>query len=203
MGYQAELLQRVVPSELVRKALGPADPFVVTYGDAPLLCIDLSGSPDGDLELGLESSLDATTGAHQIGFHTVVGGSQVVDPEVSGGFTAVELSKRLHAHRHFMLPLAKRNQESMSMDRIVVGRARNKDVVLRHQSVSKFPAWFELDAEGTVRVADAGSTNGTKLDGRRLEPKELTEVPYGAQISFGSVSCFVCDPMLVWEAFHR
>jgi len=173
-----------------------------SYGDAPLLCIDLSAGSDGDLEAGLTFSLDASTASNRMSFHTIIGGSQVGDPLLTGGLTVSDLATRLRVHRHFVLPLVKRSQRSMSMDRIVVGRARNNDVVLRHASVSKFHAWFECLADGVVRVADAGSTNGTKLNGERLEPKTLVEVAHGSPLIFGRVTTFVCDPMLLWEVFH-
>lgn len=197
------LLQRVVPLEFVRKAVGSLDGFMLAYGETPLLCVDLSADPNGDLEVGLAAALEAGGHLHNIGFHTVVGGSKMVEPSRGPhGVSAPALAQRLLLNRHFVLPLAKHSSTAMSQERIGVGRARNQDVVLRHGSVSKYHAWFQVEVDGTVLVADAGSTNGTKVDGKALAPKQLTEVRPGTPITFGKVPVLLCEPVIMWKAFH-
>jgi hypothetical protein len=52
---------------------------------------------------------------------------------------------------------------------ITVGRATNNDIALEVSSISKFHAYFTKDArEGRWFLHDAGSSNGTWLDGERL-----------------------------------
>src|SRR5215471_11717926 len=47
-------------------------------------------------------------------------------------------------------------------ERILVGRASNNDIVLRHESVSKLHAYFEERQRGTLHLHDAKSANGTR-----------------------------------------
>lgn len=98
-----------------------------------------------------------------------------------------------------VMPIAKRDTESF-LQHVSVGRARNHDVVLRHSSVSKFHAWFELHADGRLFVKDCGSSNHTLLDGRLLE--ERSEVRPGQTVKFGRVECRVCSPQSVWTALQ-
>jgi predicted component of type VI protein secretion system len=86
------------------------------------------------------------------------------------------------------------------MDRISVGRARNKDIVLRHQSVSKFHCWFEVDDVGAFYVTDAGSKNATKVNTKTLKARERTHVEPGDVIRFGSVESILCSPRVLWGA---
>ena len=52
---------------------------------------------------------------------------------------------------------------------ITLGRAGNNDIALEVSSVSKFHAYFTKDAaDGHWSIHDAGSSNGTWVDGERL-----------------------------------
>ncbi len=55
---------------------------------------------------------------------------------------------------------------------LAVGRNDDNDLVLAHPSVSGRHARFELESE-VVTVVDLGSTNGTTVDGRSVETREL------------------------------
>lgn len=58
--------------------------------------------------------------------------------------------------------------------RVMAGRSRDNDLVLLHATVSR--RQFELAVHGgRLWIADLFSTNGTRLNGRRLEP--LVPVP--------------------------
>jgi hypothetical protein len=104
---------------------------------------------------------------------------------------------------HFVLPLRKReNVDQISLERISVGRAMNKDVVLRDPSVSKFHAWFELHDERELSISDAGSTNHTLINGKALTPRLARHVMEGDEIAFGSVSSIVCTAETLWSAIH-
>ncbi len=56
---------------------------------------------------------------------------------------------------------------------LVVGRARPAGVVLRDASLSRQHARFEL-VDGAVWLEDLGSTNGTRVDGRRIDRLHIT-----------------------------
>ncbi|MHC4597579.1 MAG: FHA domain-containing protein [Planctomycetota bacterium] len=52
---------------------------------------------------------------------------------------------------------------------ITVGRTPNNDIVVPHPCVSKFHAFFREEAPGEgLNLWDAGSSYGTKVDGKRL-----------------------------------
>jgi hypothetical protein len=112
-----------------------------------------------------------------------------------------ELARRLADGGHFIVPLRKRRGgDALYMDRISVGRARNKDIVLRHQSVSKFHCWFDVDDNGAFHVTDAGSKNATKVNTATLPARERTRVEPGDVIRFGSVEAVLCSPRVLWGA---
>lgn len=69
---------------------------------------------------------------------------------------------------------------------ITVGRTPNNDVALIHPSVSKFHAHLQKTTDPNVYfISDAGSTNGTLVNGIRLEPSEKKELQDGDRVSFG------------------
>lgn len=102
------------------------------------------------------------------------------------------------------MPLQKRDEgDAAFMDRISVGRAQNKDIVLRHPSVSKFHAWFEVDASQSVRVFDSGSTNRTQVNRRPIEPRTSVAVATGDLVQFGAVETVMCSPEMLWWCVNR
>jgi hypothetical protein len=84
-------------------------------------------------------------------------------------------------------------------DRVLIGRAMNKDIVLRHPSISKFHAYFEATEAGDWSVADAGSKNGTSLNGTRLTPREPKNVANGDRVTFGAIETLLLDARTVWR----
>jgi hypothetical protein len=71
-------------------------------------------------------------------------------------------------------------------DQIGIGRAANTDVCLSLNSISKYHAFFSADGSGGYIVADAGSKNGSWLDGRRLAPRQPTLLVDGSRLRFGA-----------------
>lgn len=69
--------------------------------------------------------------------------------------------------------------------RLNIGRARDNDLCLEHPSVSKVHAAIRMNADGTLIVADTGSTNGTFINGRRLSYGEARTIEPGDVVSFG------------------
>ncbi|MEY4512742.1 MAG: hypothetical protein RLZZ450_4864 [Pseudomonadota bacterium] len=99
-----------------------------------------------------------------------------------------------------IVPIHKRDSSSF-LQHVSVGRARNHDVVLRHDTVSKFHAWFELGVETGLMVKDMGSTNHTYVDGSRIEKR--TKVEPGQTVRFGSVEAYVTTPATLWRSVRR
>ncbi len=83
-------------------------------------------------------------------------------------------------------PVRREGDENSSM--VTAGRARNMDVVLDNPSVSKLHFYFKRDAiDGQWTLADAGSTNGTVLNGVALDENQLVRVKDGDQIGVAQV----------------
>jgi len=71
--------------------------------------------------------------------------------------------------------------------RLNVGRASDNELTLNDGSVSKIHAALLMTAEGTLLVADTGSTNGTFINGRRIAYGESRLLEDGDVIGFGDV----------------
>ena len=71
--------------------------------------------------------------------------------------------------------------------RLNVGRASDNELTLNDGSVSKIHAALLMTAEGSLLVADTGSTNGTYLNGRRIAYGESRVIEDGDVIGFGDV----------------
>lgn len=123
-----------------------------------------------------------------------------VGPAFPDPFDYLELRKRLLIAPHYALPIKKRELGAKPFaGKVSVGRARNNDVVLRHATVSKFHAWFELD-EGHIRLGDARSKNHTWIGSEPVRPGELAIVPPGTAIHFGRVAALIVSADALWQA---
>ncbi len=70
--------------------------------------------------------------------------------------------------------------------RITVGRAGDSDIVLGRNSVSKLHAFFTKDAQtGTYWLTDAGSRNGTRVNGNPIGSGQRVALSDGDRVSFG------------------
>jgi hypothetical protein len=98
-----------------------------------------------------------------------------------------------------VLPIRKRADGSF-LQHVSVGRARNHDIVLRHRSVSKFHAWFEVHDGTRLLVKDSDSRNHTFVDGQQVANR--VEVQPGQTVRFGSVEGRVCTPDSLWKALR-
>jgi hypothetical protein len=114
--------------------------------------------------------------------------------------TSAKLEARIARAPQVAIALRKRFGAAKDFsDRISVGRALNNDVVLRHERVSKFHAWFECDEEDGYYVADAASRNGTSLNGEPVGDT-LTPLHVGDTLRFGGVEAVVCSAEVFWHA---
>lgn len=201
------------PARLLTEAAGSVERFLARHGDTQLLLVKLSPGLE-TLEGGLSTMEGSALRRVQpsvrvMGFQTqALSEEQLQDLEASLPGPGMDLMRldRLRwlfrASRCHVLPLRKRTDEATFVDRISVGRATNKDIVLRHATVSKFHAWFEMGDTGELCVADSDSTNGSMLNGKPLPARELTKVEPGDQLRFGSVECVTCAPGDFWRAIR-
>jgi len=158
----------------------------------------------------METAVEDKSKVGVIGFNTVIqsdlglrsGAKGLAGPTRSKLEEAHTLKRSIIAGPHFIQPLRKKTGDATFAERIAIGRARNKDIVLRHSSVSKFHGWFETDQEGTVFVADAGSKNGTFVKGEALAARKLVRVDPGDEIKFGSIITTICSAEALWKVIH-
>jgi hypothetical protein len=66
-----------------------------------------------------------------------------------------------------------------------IGRSRECDCVLEDQNVSRRHAELRRNSSGDWQIVDLGSTNGVKVNGRRVDPSRLAP---GDDVSLGTVS---------------
>ncbi len=71
--------------------------------------------------------------------------------------------------------------------RLNVGRVSDNDLSLNDASVSKIHAALLMNQQGTLLVADTGSTNGTYINGRRISYGEARTIEEGDVVGFGDV----------------
>ena len=71
--------------------------------------------------------------------------------------------------------------------RLSVGRVSDNELSLNDASVSKIHAALTMNSQGTLLVADTGSTNGTYINGRRIAYGEARQIEDGDVVGFGDV----------------
>ncbi len=71
--------------------------------------------------------------------------------------------------------------------RLSVGRGKDNELMLNDGSVSKVHAALLMNREGTLLVADTGSTNGTFINGRRIAYGEARQIEDGDIVGFGDI----------------
>lgn len=77
---------------------------------------------------------------------------------------------------------------------ILVGRSRTNDVCIPHSSVSKLHARIRADERGALFLSDAGSSNGTTLNGVKLSADQEHPLASGAHLIFGGCSVQAFEP---------
>jgi len=71
--------------------------------------------------------------------------------------------------------------------RLNVGRVSDNELSLNDSSVSKIHAALVMNQQGTLLVADTGSTNGTFINGRRISYGESRPIEDGDVVGFGDI----------------
>ena len=179
--------------------------FLIVLLDEPnselatgLLALEASrGESDGLAFRTVVRDLDATLVGDKVTRMAVQKSSPIV-PAVAGQTSDRVPPELLKVPCH-VVPIRKRAEGSF-LQHVSVGRARNHDIVLRHRSVSKFHAWFELHDGTRLMVKDSESRNHTFVDGQQVVNR--VEVHPGQTVRFGSVEGRVCTGESLWRALH-
>lgn len=72
--------------------------------------------------------------------------------------------------------------------RISIGRASNSSLPIKDNSVSSIHATLIVAENGSLSVADTGSTNGTFINDERIAYGKVIEIPHDARVRFGVVN---------------
>lgn len=86
-----------------------------------------------------------------------------------------------------VLPISKTERNSFA-SKVLVGRTETNDLIIAHMTVSKHHAFFSADPHsGQMLVTDTGSTNGTRLNGQDLTPRDQRLLQDGDRLAFGDI----------------
>jgi len=90
------------------------------------------------------------------------------------------------------------NRTTLRGGKLSIGRDASHDIVLNHPSVSATHAYLTLEPIWGIR--DAGSRNGTFLNGAALAPS--APVRSGDRLKFGAVQTVLCGAADLWRALR-
>ena len=194
-----------MPQRLLHDVVHSSQPaFVANHGDIHYLAVSTAGNLPELLE-GLELLRGEAKPARPLSamaFKTNAG-ARGNGPNSIRPTAMVDPVEVLASGQYHFIQIGKRGDlDGAFPERISIGRAANKDIVLRHESVSKFHGWFEVDSAMVLYVVDAGSTNHTVVRSRQLMARAREPVPPGTPIRFGTIETLVVDAESLWVAFH-
>ena len=98
--------------------------------------------------------------------------------------------------------MIKRFASSLS-DIIWIGRALTCDVILPFENISKIHAVLSRDAYGQFLLADAGSRNGTWLNGVRLKDAERLPLLDKDRVRFGAMEGWFVLPQSFYDLLQE
>lgn len=102
----------------------------------------------------------------------------------------------------FLVYVLKKIRPGPFASTILVGRSRTNDVCVGHSSVSKLHARVRL-ADDALYLSDAGSSNGTQLNGNLLTVDVEHRLEHGNQVRFGGCSFQVFEPQRFAQLLSR
>jgi pSer/pThr/pTyr-binding forkhead associated (FHA) protein len=77
---------------------------------------------------------------------------------------------------------------------VTLGRGAENELVIDDATLSRVHLVLMRAADGTWTVRDAGSSNGSRLEGQRLEPGKPLPLPPGSRLEAGGVRLTFHDP---------
>ncbi|HSI64927.1 MAG TPA: FHA domain-containing protein [Candidatus Saccharimonadia bacterium] len=91
---------------------------------------------------------------------------------------------------HVTTPEGATHEFELTASRARFGRAEDNDIVIPDGSVSSYHGEVSLTDDG-IQLTDRGSTNGTHVNGQRVEQ---ADIPWGGRFKLGS-----CDVVLIGD----
>lgn len=114
-----------------------------------------------------------------------VGGSSHVVNEFATAYAVGNVSSSVRAKGDAEVYFVRKRPGAAFAHQIGVGRAPNVDICVRRDRISKYHAFFSHAEDGVFMVADAGSKNGTAVNGQPLASRTPKPIQAGASVSFG------------------
>ena len=115
-------------------------------------------------------------------------------PDARGGIGFIDVKKTT------VYPLRKARKGAFA-DTILVGRSASNDVSIDHASISKLHARIRRRPDGSWRLSDADSLNGTKVNGHALTCD--VSVRDADKVMFGSLTFEVYDAARLHQLLLR
>jgi predicted component of type VI protein secretion system len=78
---------------------------------------------------------------------------------------------------------------------VMVGRTPENDFVIEHGSISRKHCQIDFE-RGAFFITDFGSSNGTKLDGQKINPEIRTRLFPSQQLVLGKLECEISQSFL-------
>src|SRR5688572_9309170 len=75
---------------------------------------------------------------------------------------------------------------------VIVGRSPKNDLVITHDSISRQHCQIEF-VKGVFYITDMGSSNGSYIDGQKLEPNVRTPFISSQQLTLGKIECEISE----------
>ena len=79
-----------------------------------------------------------------------------------------------------------------SKNSVLVGRSPKSDLIINHDSISRNHCRITCE-KGIFYITDLGSSNGTFIDGGRLDPNVINSFISSQQLTIGSLECEVSE----------
>ncbi len=92
----------------------------------------------------------------------------------------------------FLVHPIKKTKPGPFANTVLIGRSGSNDMSVLHSSVSKLHARVAIKPDG-MYLSDAGSSNGTTINGRRLKASEELRLVSGDLVLFGACHYVVLD----------
>ncbi|MBL8955452.1 MAG: FHA domain-containing protein [Myxococcaceae bacterium] len=87
-----------------------------------------------------------------------------------------------------VVAVLEKSKDNVFQRRVTMGRTTNNDIVLDDASVSRFHGWLQQDdGSGKWTLTDAGSKNGTWVQGSKLNAKKPVILENAARVRVGNL----------------
>ena len=157
--------------------------FEALYPDPALVFLSALSRPPGNLAEALSAATPARAFPGSTAATTKVAGAKLDLGKTQADGVLQLPEVREVTKGSLVLVLKKRTRATV--EGIVLGRAPGHDYCLPASTVSRAHARFVSTPRGWT-VTDLGSSNGTFVDGRRLEPHAPEVLVDGALVAFGA-----------------